>query len=254
MIPMNEENRNAEGKGGGTEGRKADSTLFVRSAEMLRLQGKYDEAIQACKEGLEKMPDALPGRLLLGRCYLEKGMIAEARGELEIVAQVVEECLPAYKLLSQVYLEEKNVDKALEVLRKTLYFPAAEEARSRKITPLEMELLHRDSRPPFVTPPLFLKSESPAQTPPVVKDEEKEETAPPPIPTDTLADIYLKQGHLDRALGVYQDILAKDPGNAGVREKYEALRNRMAKERKTEAGKKVRTRLEKWLAAVSSRA
>jgi hypothetical protein len=254
---MNEENRSGTEGPGGAAGEKSDSNLFVRSAETLRLQGKYDEAIQACKEGLEEMPDALPGRLLLGRCYLEKGMIAEARRELEMVAQVVEECLPVYKLLSKVYLEEKDVDKALEGLRKTLYFPAPEEGKSPKVTPLEMGLLHRGSRPPFSTPPPFQKPAQPSQPPaPEEKPEEREEeeeASQPPIPTDTLADIYLKQGHLDRALGVYQDILDKDPQNAGVKEKYEALRKRIDKVQKAEAGKKVRASLEKWLAVVSSR-
>jgi tetratricopeptide (TPR) repeat protein len=256
-IPMSEENRNAIDRPGGAAGEGADSGLFVQWAETLRLQGKYDDAIQACKEGLEKMPDALPGRLLLGRCYLEKRMFAEARGELEIVAQVVEECLPVYKLLSQVYLEEKNVDKALEVLRKTLYFPAPEEGKSKKVTPLEMGLLHRGPRPPFATPPPLQKPAPPPQRPATeekpAEKEEEEEASQPPIPTDTLADIYLKQGHLDRALGVYQDILARDPRNGGVKEKYEALRKRIEKTQKAEAGKKVRANLEKWLAVVSSR-
>jgi pentatricopeptide repeat protein len=170
------------------------------------------------------------------------------------VALVVEECLPVYKLLSKVYLEEKDVDKALEVLRKTLYFPSAEEGKSPKVTPLEMDLLHRGSRPPFSTPPPFQKPAAPAAAVPEEK-EEKSETipSPPPIPTDTLADIYVKQGHLDRALKVYQDILEKDPGNAGARETFEGLRERMAGAQKAEAGKKVRASLEKWLAAVSAR-
>ena len=253
---MSEENRSGRAIPGGTAGERSGSTLFVCSAETLRLQGKLDEAIRICNEGLEKMPDSLPGRLLLGRCYLEKGMVAEARRELEIVAQGIEECLPVYKLLSRAYLEERDVDKALEVLRKTLYFPAAQEMKSPTVTPLEMGLLHRGSHPPFVTPPLFQKQPEPSQPPPEEKAEEKEEeeeTSQPPIPTDTLADIYLKQGHLDRALGVYEDILAKDPQNAAVREKLEALRRRVDRVQKVEAGEKVQARLEKWLTAVSSR-
>jgi hypothetical protein len=149
------------------------------------------------------------------------------------------------------------VDKALEVLRKTLYFPAPEEGKSKKVTPLEMGLLHRGSRPPFATPPPFQKPAPPSQ-PPATEEkpaerEEEEEASQAPIPTDTLADIYLKQGHLDRALGVFQDILARDPGNAGVKEKYESLRKRIEKTQKAEARKKVRANLEKWLAVVSSR-
>ncbi|KPK88438.1 MAG: hypothetical protein AMJ94_15035 [Deltaproteobacteria bacterium SM23_61] len=234
-----------------------ESSFFIQEAESLRLQGKYNEAIQSCKDGLKKMPDAILGRLLLGKCYLETGRVVEARKELERVAQVVEECLPVYKLLSQVYLEEKDVDKALEVLRKTLYFPPAEEGPPKKVTPLEMEMLHRGSRPPFVTPPPFQK---PAQPQPIPVGEEKkpveeeEKTAKPAIPTDTLAEIYLKQGHPDRALLVYQDILARDPQNATVREKYESLKDRIGRDRKKESRQEVRAKLEKWLGVVSSKA
>jgi predicted Zn-dependent protease len=233
-----------------------DSGFFIQEAESLRLQARYDEAIQTCKDGLKKMPDAIPGRLLLGRCYLETGRIAEARKELERVARVVEECLPVYKLLSQVYLEEKDVEKALEVLRKTLYFPGAEEGPPKKVTPLEMDLLHRGTRPPFVTPPPFQKPSPPppAELPEEEKPAEEEKTAKPAIPTDTLAEIYLKQGHPDRALEVYQDILAKDPHNAVVKEKYESLKDRISRDRKTESRQKVQEKLGKWLEVVSSKA
>ncbi len=247
----------------GSEDSICESSIFVQTAESLRLQGQYDEAIATLKSGLEKRPDALPARLLLGRCYLEKGLFAEAKEELEFVAARIEECLPVYKMLSQVYLQEKDVDKALEVLRKTLYFQTAEEAVSKKTTPLEMGLLHRGSNPPFVTPPSFV---TPPAAPPVIapappqepveeerglKGEEQEPKAA--IQTDTLADIYIKQGHMDRALSVYQEILAREPENAAVREKYESLKKGMEKGRQAGARKKVQVKLEKWLAVISTR-
>ena len=142
-----------------------DSSIFIQMAESLRLQGRSEEAIETLRKGLEKMPDSLPGRLLLGRCLLEKGLFAEARKELETVARGVEECLPVYKMLSQVYLEEKDVDKALEVLRKTLYFQTAEETAGKKVTPLEMGLLHRGPHPPFVTPPSLVTPPAPQASP-----------------------------------------------------------------------------------------
>jgi tetratricopeptide (TPR) repeat protein len=128
------------------------SSMFLPLAESLRLQGQYDEAIEILKGGLERKPDALPARLLLGRCYLEKGWIPQAKEELERVAREIEECFSVYRILSQVYLQAKDVDKALEALRKTLCFQAAEEGGSRKVTPLEMGLFHGSSRPPFATP------------------------------------------------------------------------------------------------------
>ena len=61
------------------------SNLFIQLAETHRLQGRYEEAIQICREGLQKAPEALRGRLILGKCYFEKGMNAEAKQELEKV-------------------------------------------------------------------------------------------------------------------------------------------------------------------------
>ena len=247
-----------------------DAGVFVPMAESLRLQGHYDEAIATLKGGLEKRPDVLPGRLLLGRCYLEKGMFSEAKEELEWVAKEIEECLSVYKMLSQVYLQEKDVDKALEVLRKILFFQTAEEAITRKVTPLEMGLLNRGSHPPFITSPVpsvppspfGVPPASPPATPPAPPPEPNQESrvgqeeeggGQAPIQTDTLAEIYVRQGRLDRALAVYQEILGREPENTAARGKYEALRKRMEKDRQAEAGKKVQAKLEGWLAVLASR-
>ena len=62
-------------------------------------------------------------------------MPAEAKIELEKVSTIIEECLPVYKLLSKVYVHErKDVDKALEAVRRALYFTSQEVSR-KKPTP-----------------------------------------------------------------------------------------------------------------------
>jgi hypothetical protein len=232
------------------------SSMFLPLAESLRLQGQCDKAIETLKGGLRERPDALPARLLLGRCYLEKGWILEAKEELERVAREIEECFSVYRTLSQVYLQEKDVDKALEALRKTLCFQAAEEGVSRKVTPLEMGLLHGSSHPPFAAP-----SSSPVAPPvpsrePVSREQaagEQEGGGKGGIRTDTLAEIYIQQGHLDRALSVYLEILSREPENAMVREKCESLKKRMEGGRRAKIRRRVKQELEKWLAVVSSK-
>jgi tetratricopeptide (TPR) repeat protein len=74
------------------------SNVFVQLAEAYRSQGRYEEAIATCQKGLEKMPDSLRGRLLLGKCYLEKNMIPQAKEELEKVVQEMEECFHPFEL------------------------------------------------------------------------------------------------------------------------------------------------------------
>jgi len=195
----------------------AEANAAIQLAERQRAQGRFDEAIESCRKGLGKMPGFLPGRLLLGICYLEKGMITEAKVELEKVAGEIEECFSVYESLTQVYRHEKNnLDKAFEVLQKSLY-----------LRPVQEEV-----------PPKTPEAERPAQA---------------PIQTDTLAEIYVKQGHLDKALSVYQEILAREPENTAVREKYEGLRKRLEEERKATSQQKIISQLEQWLAALSAR-
>jgi pentatricopeptide repeat protein len=83
------------------------------------------------------------------------------------------------------------------------------------------------------------------------KTVEAEKAAPTAFQTDTLAEIYIKQGRLDRALSVYQEILAREPENALVWEKVDALRKRVEGDQKVASQKKMLSHLEQWLAAVS---
>jgi predicted Zn-dependent protease len=220
---------------------------FMAAGEQYFAQGKYDEAIAASREYLARRPDALSPRLFLGRCYLEKEMNGEAKAELESVVRSIEECLSVYKILSQVYLKEKDVDKALEALRKALFFSSAEEPSSKRITPLEMGLLQRDSPSAFVTPPIQVaeaQGSGPAAETALRKT---------PIQTDTLAEIYIKQGHLQKALSIYQEILAREPENASWREKVETLKGKLEGEGKKEGKEKVLRRLQSWLGAVEKK-
>jgi tetratricopeptide (TPR) repeat protein len=223
------------------------SSVFIQLAEAYRSQGRYEEAILTCQKGLEKMPDSLPGRLLLGRSYLEKGMIPQAKEELEKVAREIEACFAVYQLLSLVYLQEKNVEKSLEVLKKSLYLPSPEEKPKKGVPPREMDLLHRAPSPPAVTP----ETDLPKTAGEMEKAGEAEKPAPTAFQTDTLAEIYIKQGHPDRALLVYQEILAREPENSAVREKVDALKKQLEGDRKVASQKKVLSHLEQWLAAVS---
>lgn len=82
---------------------------------------------------------------------------------------------------------------------------------------------------------------------------------PPPLEesdfakTLTMADLYANQGLLDEARDIYEDILARDPSNATVRQKLEAL-GQAAPSPDTAAPAAIRNpkieRLESWLAKV----
>ena len=222
------------------------SNEFTRMAEDYCLQGRYQEAIDICRKGLEKMPDALRGRLILGKCYLEKGMIAEAKQELEKVAQSIEECLSVYKLLSQVYLEEKNMHRASEVIQKAYDLSPGEEKTKKELTPPDMAWPRQTTNTISASgePDIREESDRRGQS---FQDDQTHQV----IQTDTLAEIYIKQGHLEKAFSIYQEILARQPGNTYVQEKYEALRKQMETQRQKASNQRMIPKLERWLAVVA---
>lgn len=212
----------------------ADAEFFPDLAEAFRLQGKTEEAIKICRLGLEKNPHKLKGHLVLGRCYLEKGLWSLAKEELEKVQKEMEACFLVYRLLSQVYLQEKDVERALETLRNALFFSATEKKEEKGLPPLEINIWQKKLEPFFF----------PAQA------EKKEEKT---FQTETLAQIYLKQGRKEKALEIYRELLAREPENNYLQEKYATLAKDLAAEKKLVQRQKVIDQLEKWLAVVSLR-
>lgn len=214
---------------------------FIQRAEAYRARGQTKEAVETCLRGLENRPDFLFGRFVLSKCYLEAGRIEEAEGELKRVIAGVEECFPAYTLLGETYLREGAPDKAMEVLRRALVFFPGDEKIKQKMAAVEMDLISRE----VPSPPGGVSREGHQTTP----EEKPVRTA---IQTDTLAEICIKQGHLSKAIAIYQEILVKDPKNQVVREKLAGLRKQVKDKQRIIAHKKVINILGQWLAAVSS--
>lgn len=60
---------------------KPDSRLFLSLAEELLKREDVDEAISVLEDGIKKNPDLINARLSLGKCYLAKDMLEEAKNE-----------------------------------------------------------------------------------------------------------------------------------------------------------------------------
>jgi hypothetical protein len=50
-----------------------------------------------------------------------------------------------------------------------------------------------------------------------------EEATTPPLASSTLAELYYRQGLADRAIDVYRQLLAEEPGNDKVRERLKQI-------------------------------
>ena len=90
-----------------------DSKLFLPLAEEYRKEGMLDEAIEVLQTGLEKHQAYTSARVLLGKIYLEKGMLPEARKEFESVIASVPDNLFAHKKLAEIYRDTGETEHAI---------------------------------------------------------------------------------------------------------------------------------------------
>ena len=79
-----------------------------------------------------------------------------------------------------------------------------------------------------------------------------------PIATKTLAEIYLRQGHLQEAFEIYEALAEKDPFDLEIQEKVEELREKLHPSPSSDfpypLSKEERLRhLERWLANIRRR-
>lgn len=184
------------------------SKLFVPLAEEYMKSQMLDEAVMVLMDGLKNHPHFLTARVTLGKVYLEKGQIAEAKAQFEQVMAANPDNLFAHRKLARIYKEEGQVERAGKSCQVVLsQNPKDAEMRSL------MEELNRLSEKPaeaqVAVPPA-------AEARPAASAGEAEEMA-----TEALADLYIQQGYYEKGIEVYQRLIAENPSNTALQRKLE---------------------------------
>ena len=122
-----------------------NSKLFLPLAEEYRKESMLDEAIDVLQAGLEKHQAYTSARVLLGKIYLEKGMLAEARNEFESVIATVPDNLFAHKKLSDIYRDTGETDRAITALQAILRLNPMDEETLTNLKALESGIVSGSS-------------------------------------------------------------------------------------------------------------
>jgi pilus assembly protein FimV len=80
----------------------SESAAFARLAEGLRAEGRLDEAIQICQDGLRIRPYQLSGYLVLGKTLIDAGRLEDAREQFEGALRLDARCLSAMHSLAGI--------------------------------------------------------------------------------------------------------------------------------------------------------
>ncbi|MFA4919750.1 MAG: tetratricopeptide repeat protein [Thermodesulfovibrionales bacterium] len=114
-----------------------NSRLFVPLADEYRKMGKLDEAISVLLKGLDNQPSYMSARVSLGKVYLEKKMMAEAKTEFEKVISAIPDNLFAHKKLADIYRDLEDKDRAIREYKTVLKLNALDEDAMSNLNALQ---------------------------------------------------------------------------------------------------------------------
>ncbi len=198
--------------------------------------------MRVARAGLARHPSYSSARLTLGRALLDAGDPGAARAELEETVRQAGDNILARRLLAQALEAQGETAGVLEQYRAILAMAPDDAVLQAQVLSLQATLAAvagLEARPragggqvaaAVAGQPEASESAFPATAPPrhePIADDRREEPVsgatgpdgPPPFWSSTLAELYLRQGFLDRAVEVYRRVVAAEPSNQRARQR-----------------------------------
>lgn len=218
-----------------------DSYLFARLSEVYLKVHLNDDALHTARQGVAKYPTYIAGQRALAMACYAKGLYDEACQALNIVAAALPEDVEIQKLLGRLLASSGSLDAAQKAYRTALEFnPHDDECRD------ELQALLQSSTVPLTAADQFVSVSTPEadlgeagrgiadedeiielQESDIVDEEDTLVGALPehhdPLSTATLAELYVQQGFIAKALEIYRSILAEDPANSLIQSRISEL-------------------------------
>lgn len=210
---------------------------FLALGNACYAKGESVDACKALEKAVELKPDHIQGMKLLSQIYVELGRIDAARDILGRVLQRDPEDLESTMLLNSIASAASAASSEDEILEELEIIEELEEVVEEAPLPAPATSV---SQPSSAAAP---KPAAPVTVPEpdgddlwAIEDLEGEPElekapqgaaerggAPDPLTTATLAELYVSQGFLEKALNIYGELIATHPGNQQYRLRREEL-------------------------------
>ena len=187
------------------------SPAFFPLAGLNWEKGDADKAIDLLTSGLQHHAAYTAPRVLLGEIYLAKDQIGDAASELEKAIARSPWNLAAQRFIMDCHKksgDEGGVRRALVAIG--MFDPGDAAAAALK----------EGGAAPAYVPSAPARGE-------VSVGEALIEEAGDAVPTESLAELYVSQGHLEKALDVYRTLAEEDPENTDYLEKISDLQDQL---------------------------
>lgn len=257
------------------------SRVFARLADELRLNGHVEDAVELLQQGIQFHPEYSSGHVVLGRCYLDLGALEDAREAFLRALALDSENIFVLKALGDIMFQQGELEEATERYQRALELDArnaviqgvVEKLRSQhgenpSLAPeedgppgaqegvseewpsqtQESQPPSSDEEGPISEPAAELTELSPEETE-LLREGEEDETAkglPRGMATATLAEIYVQQGLVEKAIETYKKVLRHAPEDQVVKNRLQELRAmRSSKTRRKKSSHKQPLRIPK---------
>jgi tetratricopeptide (TPR) repeat protein len=188
-----------------------DHRDFLSQAENLFGQNRLPEALILAEKHRLCNPLDVDAHVLVGNILIRMGELDQARDILMQVDQTISELSFVYARMADIFSEKGLKNDAAICYRKFIHFnPISQQAA---------EIAEKLSS--------FEKQESDATG---IENSGIEDIHKPQFFTITLAELYIKQGHLQMAKEVLAEIVKREPGNIVAAAKLDSVKAVMSKD------------------------
>lgn len=186
--------------------RNPDAAVYRSLADILLQLGRQDEALEMTSAGTARFPADAGLHLLEGDLLLEAKDFRGALASAEKSLQLYPDNIQGLWLAARLHRHLGQTDQAIA-------------AASQLV---EIKPDHLEARNFLAA--LGVDPKTIGRTPAQDEAARKKQT----ITTATLAEIYVKQGYLNKAIQVYREILGVDPSNAQLLKRLRDLETQLA--------------------------
>lgn len=197
-----------------------DGRFFVPLANAYRRAGDGETAERLLRTGVARHPGYLSARIVLGRCLADRGAIAEAEDEFRYVVSEDPQNVVALRTLAELARQEGHIDEAFGWYHELLAVdPQNDEAR-KALDELQATAQSGEEEQPL--------AESEAES-------GDEAEVPLEVVTETIAELYARQGLHDRAAAVYRELIRRKGSEPALERRLRELESAAAVAERGEA-------------------
>ena len=177
------------------------SAAFFPLASLLWEKGEVDRAENLLKSGLATYPNYAAAGVLLGEILISKDEHGQATRFISKALEIAPWNISGQRLLAECWRKKGDEEAAQVALRVAGMFGAEEVSAQSVMTDSDVD-----------------------SPPPVVPEEGLDAVATP-----ALAELYMAQGHLDKARDVYERLLESEPAKVEWNERLAAIREQISR-------------------------